>query len=670
MIGLRPFRRWSLTAQLVTSYLMVLGTGGLVTMLVGSYIVSSTMLEQERRTARHDLVAARSVYDRQLESLRSAVRFAAGSEALQDRLTGRRAEGLGPYLRSLQDDGGFDFVGLTDGAGRLIISTREAPAGTVRLDLSRLEPIRDAPRRGAYASTEIVPFEILGSHAPELEQRARIRAVADQSQAVPPARALSGGMVQLAVAPVRDGAGRLLGILYGGTLLGGDPQIVDQVKETVYRGERYDGKPLGAVTIFQHDVRIATTVAGPGGGRAIGTVASPVVTQRVLREGLTWNDRARVVNDWYVSAYEPIRNSRREVVGMLYVGVLQDVFSATRDRVIMSFFAIASIGFMVIILTTWVLIRRVTQPLVDMAAVARRITTGRFDQEVFTDLPGELGTLAESFNVMQFSLREMHADLEEWASTLEDKVAQRTEELVRMQAMVAQSEHLASLGMLSAGVAHEINNPLGGILALTSLTLEDTPPEDPRHENLEEVVRQTERCRKIVKGLLEFSRQSETHHEPVDLNEVLSKTLNLVESQALFFNIDVVRDWQPELPAVEGDESELQQVFMNLVVNAVQAMSEKGTITIVTRYDEAAGQVEVSMADTGHGIPPDAIDRIFDPFFTTKPSGQGTGLGLSIAYGIVTKHGGTIAVESEPGRGTRFRMRFPASPPVPGQAFR
>ena len=695
MSRLRPFRRWSLTAQLVTSYLVVLGIGGLLTSLVGSYIVSTTMMEQERRTARHDLVAARSIYERQLESLRHSVRFAAGSEVLLDRLSARPAAALRAYLRSLQDDGGLDFVGVTDATGRLIGSTREPVAGAAPVDLSVLAPIRDAPRRGAGASTEVIPFGVLRSQAPELEQRARIRAVPAASAgaatppepagaAPPPAPAgatpppaaagaatppeLDGGMAQLATAPIRAASGRVVGVLYAGKLLGGKAEIVDSVNAAVYGGERYRGQLLGSVTIFQRDVRIATTVAGAGGARAIGTLASPQVARRVLGEGLTWNDRVYVVNDWYVSAYEPIRNSRNQVVGMLHVGILQQVFSETRDRVIFSFFAIASIGFLLIILTTWILIRRITNPLVHMAAVAQRITTGRFDHEVFTDLPGELGVLAESFNVMQFSLREMHADLEEWAATLEEKVAQRTEELVRMQTRVAQAEHLASLGMLSAGVAHEINNPLGGILALTSLTLEDTPPEDARHENLEEVVRQTERCRNIVKGLLEFSRQSDTHQEPVDINEVLVKTLNLIESQALFFNVEVVREFQQDLPAVDGDRSELQQVFMNLIMNAVQSM-EKGTIRIGTRIDPAADQVEVSVADTGHGIPRELLDRVFDPFFTTKASGKGTGLGLSIAYGIITKHGGTIAVESELAVGTRFTIRFPALQPAGTEAL-
>jgi len=226
---------------------------------------------------------------------------------------------------------------------------------------------------------------------------------------------------------------------------------------------------------------------------------------------------------------------------------------------------------------------------------------------------------------------------------------------------VAQSERLASLGMLAAGVAHEVNNPLGGILALTGLTIEDLPKDDPHRENLEEVIRQTERCRDIVKGLLEFSRQSKGNTEAVDLNKVLQDTLSLIGKQALFFNINVVCQLEPELPPVVADRSQFQQVFINILMNAVQAMNERGTITIMTRHKSADHSVEVAISDTGKGIPPEDIDRIFDPFFTTKEGGRGTGLGLSIAYGIVTTHGGSICVQSEAGKGSTFTIRIPAA---------
>ena len=172
-----------------------------------------------------------------------------------------------------------------------------------------------------------------------------------------------------------------------------------------------------------------------------------------------------------------------------------------------------------------------------MVAATRNIAAGRFDQGVRATAHGEIAQLAESFNTMLKSLRRMKADLEEWGQTLEEKVEERTEELVAMQARVAQSERLASLGMLAAGVAHEINNPLGGILSLTALALEDLSEEDPNRENLEEVVRQSERCREIVRGLLEFSHQSETGTERLDINETIEDMLGLIGTQAEIFNV-------------------------------------------------------------------------------------------------------------------------------------
>ncbi len=468
-------------------------------------------------------------------------------------------------------------------------------------------------------------------------------------------------MALLTAAPVRSSNRAILGALYGGVLLNRNYAIVDRVWELVLKGERFDGKEVGTVTIFQNDVRISTNVMTSGGERAVGTRISEQVYNSVLGRGEVWRGRAFVVNDWYISGYEPIRNLEGKIIGILYVGLLEKAYTSIRDQVILSFFGIATIGFLFIIGITYYEIRSITRPLGEMAAATREIAAGRFDHEVRAHSAGEIALLAESFNTMVRSLRQMRSDLEEWGRTLEEKVKQRTEELAAIQARVAQSDRLASLGKLSAGVAHEINNPLGAIMTLTALTLEDFEKEDPNRENLEEVIRQTERCRDIVRGLLEFARQSEVFMEPADLNKILLDTLALVERQSMFFNINVVKDWDPELPPVMADRSQLQQVFTNILMNAVQAMEERGTVTIVTRHLRAERIVEVRIADTGCGISEDKIGRIFDPFFTTKASGQGTGLGLSIAYGIVTSHGGNITAQSEAGKGSTFIIRLPAA---------
>ncbi len=634
-----PFRRRSLKAKLISNYLVILGAGGLVTSIVGSYIVSSTIMMQARRSVDHDLTTARTIYDHQLETLKLTVRFLAATPD---------AAALAGRLDAVRKENSFDFLTLTDARGRVLARATHgaAPGG----DVSSVGVIKTALGGRVAAASEILPAEVLGNEDRRLRERVR-QANGGETP----------GMVLIAAAPVRGAAGEAGGVLYGGVLLNRNFEIVDRAWELIFKGERFDNQEVGSVTLFQGDVRISTNVRTESGERALGTRASAEVSDAVLSGGRVWRGRASVMRDWYISAYDPIRNYEGKTIGMLYVGIRERVYTATRDRVILSFFGIATIGFICIIGITYYEIRQITLPVAKMVAATRSIAAGDLDQEVQSSGQGEITLLADSFNMMLKSLRQMKGDLEEWGRTLEQKVKQRTEELVAVEARVAQSERLASLGMLAAGVAHEINNPLGGILALTALTLEDTKPDDPNRENLEEVLKQTERCRDIVKGLLEFSRQSVINTELVDLNRILQDTLSLISKQAAFFNITLVKDWDPQLPSVMADKSQLQQVFMNILMNAVQAMDERGTVTITTRRGRL-GTVEAAVSDTGRGIPQEVIDRIFDPFFTTKGSGEGTGLGLSIAYGIITKHHGNIQVESKPGKGTTFTVRLPAAP--------
>jgi len=629
--------RLSLKARLIWSYLIILGIGGLATSLVGSWIVSSTIMMQARRAVDHDFATAKTVYEQQLQALRLSVEFASSGAVLQRYLADGDSASLAPYLERIRLGVGFDFLSLTDQRGRIVFAVQphDLPG-----DASSVSVVQAALSGKVAAATEILP--------------ARLFRNSDDG----------GGMALVAAAPVSSTPAGAVGALYGGILLNGNSAIVDRVWELLFRGDRFQDVDSGSVTIFQYDRRISTNVRTGAGERAVGTRASQEVADAVWKRGEIWRGRAFVVKDWYISEYAPVRNYAGEIIGMLSVGILESTYTATRNQVILSFFGIATAGFLLILGITYYMIHNITRPIGEMVTATRNIIAGRFDQEVRSNSPGEIALLAESFNAMLKSLRQMRSDLEEWGRTLEEKVKQRTEELVAMQARVAQSERLASLGMLAAGVAHEVNNPLGGILALTGLTIEDMPKDDPNRENLAEVIRQTERCRDIVKGLLEFSRQSKGNTEPVNLNKVLQDTLSLVEKQALFFNISVVWNLDPQLPRVIADRSQFQQVFMNILMNAVQAMNERGTITIETRHNTAANSVDVAISDTGEGIPPEEIDRIFDPFFTTKASGHGTGLGLSIAYGIVTTHRGTISVQSEVGKGSTFTIRMPVEAEV------
>jgi len=232
-------------------------------------------------------------------------------------------------------------------------------------------------------------------------------------------------------------------------------------------------------------------------------------------------------------------------------------------------------------------------------------------------------------------------------------------ELQETQLQLLQSEKMASLGKLAAGVAHEINNPLGGILIFSKMLLEDMPPDDPRREDLERIGNEATRCKEIVKGLLEFARQTSYRMEPTDLNRALVQGISLLENQALFHNIRIIKNLEPNLPPITANTGQLNQVFMNIILNAAEAMDGQGTLTINTRLGPEKNTVIVEFTDTGCGIKEEYMTRIFDPFFTTKEVGKGTGLGLSMSYGIVEKHRGRIWVKSKEGEGSTFTIELP-----------
>ena len=273
----------------------------------------------------------------------------------------------------------------------------------------------------------------------------------------------------------------------------------------------------------------------------------------------------------------------------------------------------------------------------------------------------EIGDLAGSFNEMLTSLEASKRELEEWGHTLADKVRERTEELVTVQEQMARSEKLASIGRLAAGVAHSINNPLGGILALSMLGSEEC--RDPAlRADLDTIAKQALRCREIVKGLLDFSRQSDARVTPTDVNAIIEASVQLLQRQAVFHNVTIVRRFEHDLPAVLVNPSQLQDALTNLLVNAVDAMEGGGTLTVETAAPASdPPEVLVRVADTGSGIAEEHMPYLFEPFFTTKRVGRGTGLGLAIVHGVVTRARGRISVRSSPA-GTTFTIHLPVAP--------
>jgi two-component system NtrC family sensor kinase len=228
-----------------------------------------------------------------------------------------------------------------------------------------------------------------------------------------------------------------------------------------------------------------------------------------------------------------------------------------------------------------------------------------------------------------------------------------------LEDQLARTEKLAALGQLAAGVAHEINNPLGGILVYSYLLLEDLAPEQPERTQVEKIVREATRCKEIVQGLLEFSRHMPSKMVPLNINAVLEEALSLMSDHLLFQNIDLAREFQADLPPVLGDKNKLEQVFINLLMNCGESMGGEGLLTVATSWGADSEMLQVRVRDSGPGIPESHLSRLFDPFFTTKEVGKGVGLGLSISYGIIQKHRGRVSVESTGPQGTTFLVELP-----------
>jgi two-component system, NtrC family, sensor kinase len=367
--------------------------------------------------------------------------------------------------------------------------------------------------------------------------------------------------------------------------------------------------------------------------------------------------------------------SAQTVLGVLDIVYSLDELDNTMRASAVSI-ASASLAFALLasVLVSLFVRRLVYRPLHDLEAGAKRLAAGNLDDTIPVRSGDEFGELSASFNAMTSALRKSQRELQEWGRTLEQKVEKRTHELRIAEAEAARGEKLASVGLLAAGIAHELNNPLTGILTFSLLLRKKMADGSPDAEDLDLVIRETRRCAAIIRRLLDFAREKTPEKKFADLNAIIEDTVRIIERPAHLLDIEITLDLDPALPRAWVDADLVKQVVMNMLVNAQHAIDDKGSITIRTRRlpepkSPAPGappvpMAEISIIDTGCGIPEKNLKRIFDPFFTSKEVGKGTGLGLSVSHGIVQAHGGVIEVESKVGEGTTFRVCLPFDPPA------
>ncbi len=617
-----------------------------------------------------DLGTARQYFDRVQGALRTGLEGVASSHRLALALERMTPADLRRLLDEEAEELGFDYLLLLDAGGMV----RAGGAFAAPADRSGWSVVREALHGYGQHGLEVFgPLE-LETLNPALRRTAHTPLVPTRAARPDPRTVEDRGlMIQVAI-PIQGPDGRGLGVLEGGVLLNGNQSIVDRLNTIVYQDASLPLGSQGTATLFLGDTRIATNVRLFEGQRALGTRASQAVADKVLDRGEPWLGAAFVVNDTYVSGYQPLTDTSGRRIGMLYVGFLESPLRETLYKALAGLFLLFLLVSGLGTLAALGGARAIFRPLERMAGVIARIEGGEDSARIGpTASRDELGRLARAFDHLLDSVAARRWELQRSAEELDRKVALRTAALEdanatlrRAQQQLVMNEKLTAIGELTAGVAHEINNPVAviqGNLDLLREVLGDGI--GPVRQEIRLIDEQTRRIHAIVTKLLQFARPGDFagYAEPTDVNGVLSDCLVLTRHNLNRARVTVALKAQAGSP-VEMNRGELQQVLINLIVNALQAMPEGGSLTLDSRdigpADRLPGTgpfegVLVGVEDTGEGIAAGDLDRIFDPFFTTKKQ-TGTGLGLSISYAIVQRYGGRITVESDPGRGTRFTL--------------
>lgn len=633
--------RIPIATKLILSFLLIIVIISVTFSIVGVRLISNRIVSEAQDRVRTDLNAAREIYLHNLNNIYDKVRRTAERFFLIDALLSGNVAQAADELGKIKEREKLDILTITDKSGKVLLRTgnlslfgdNRSHDELVRTVMDRKEPV---------VSTTIVPADDLRKESPLLAERAHFKFIYTPKARTRKDTEETAGMILKAAAPIFDYHNNLIGVIYDGVLLNRNFEIVDKIKQTVFQNVEYKGKDIGTATIFQDDVRIATNVKNEDGSRAIGTRLAEDVYDQVVARGKPWVGRAYVVNNWYITAYEPIRNINNNIIGILYVGILEQKYLDMKRRTILVFLAITLMGTLISIALSYFISQKISGSIQKLVSAAKEVAQGNLDAKVEIMSHDELRELADTFNFMASTLKQRDEKLKEFA-----------------RKRIMESERLAIVGQLAADVAHELNNPLQGIVAYSHLTLEKMPDDNPVRGSIQKIVTQANRCTDIIRGLLDFSRQRKPQKQLADVNAILQESVSLVENRALFHNICIIKDLEEDLPQVIIDPSQMQQVFINMIINAAEAMDSSGRLTLATRFDPVQEFVEVELTDTGHGVSEENMERIFDPFFTTKEVGHGTGLGLAISYGIIKEHKGTISVESEVDKGTTFIIRLP-----------
>lgn len=606
---------------------------------------------------RSDLAVARGYFLQVQSEVGTSTQATANSYALHQALVTHNTALIEHTLQKAQQTRSLDFVNLYSPQGQLLSASWLKNNSYSRLIDKGNRPIWLKETAAEFNQLLKLSQTQVLQLAPHLAARLEIPLVATPNAAPSQRTQEDRALMMLASYPVSGADSQPLAWVQAGVLLNQNLPLIDHINQIVYPQGSLPLGSLGTATLFLDDVRVTTNVRLFQEQRAIGTRVSQAVRQAVLERGETWLDRAFVVNDWYVSAYEPLLNAQRERIGMLYVGYLETPFRQVKTRLLALVIGIFGVA---MVLAAWLSLRwarSIFQPVERMNQTMQDVEEGQAAARVgLLPQQDELGALAGHLDHLLDTVNDNTARLQRWNEDLDTQVARRTQELQestqslqQAQAQLVKSEKLAAIGQLTASVAHEINNPIAVMQGNLDLLRETLGPQArPVAEEISLMDQQIERMRLIVTQLLQYARPNDYagYVVALDVNDTLASSLVLVEHLLGQASIHVQRDWQAS-HSVAINRQELQQVLINLMINAIQAMPKGGTLTLRSRdQQDDAGQsgVLIQVCDTGIGLSEQAKERLFSPFFTTKTDGNG--LGLWISVGLVERYGGSISAHN------------------------
>ena len=634
--------RLTLQRKIVFFFLIVVVVGGSVALILGIVLYGKTVLERAQDQVKMDLNSARMLYNQRIDNIKFLMQLTTRRGIIVKELKQRNTLLLKQMLEEIRLDNNLDFLSVTDEKG--IVLVRAAYPYKVGDDQSNDEMVSRALKGKQEAGAQILSQEELIKEGDGLAEKAFMVFVPTPLAKQRARDRETSGMVLKAAVPVIDKDDDLLGVIYGGVLLNRNYEIVDRIKDTVYRGESYEGKDIGTATIFQWDVRISTNVKNLNRLRAIGTRVSRDVYEKVLENGQSYIGRAYVVNANYITAYEPIRNVLGQIIGILYVGILEQPFIDIRNQVIYLFFSIALVGVLVALVIGYFLARSISKPIEKLVHATQEISQGSFPTSLGIYSDDEIGRLANSFGKMSQNLQKTMGDLKE-----------------------LNKKYLGLLGFTT----HELKQPLGVLKGYLIMLQDETLGKlstDLQKEALLEMRSNVNALNDMIQKYLQLTKieagQLVLEKKRINLfKEAISPVLEGETSQLSIKKMQVAIEEREKLEKLEVnvDPILMRIVFSNLITNAIKYGKTGGVISL--GFEERSDSRQFHVKNEGPGIPKDKLETVFDKFvrIDIKELGKqlGTGIGLYNTKEIIEKHGGKIWAESEEGKWANFIFMLP-----------